>query len=901
MFKRGVTLLELLIAVSLIGLISAISIVAINPGQQLASARNVERERELEQIYEAIDLYVTNNNGQLPANIPSDTYQEICRQDALDCTGLIELQTELVPTYLTEIPDDPQVATENGTGYEIRYVTIDDIRYLTVGAINSELGESLAVGDPAYTGGGGSSGGSEGGPGGGAPDPDPDPTPEPDPDPGSGPTSPVAQTGIRYAWGDNFFYQLGNGSNQDNAYITQQGSATWQDTVRYYGSTFHTVMMQQDGSLWAWGVGGYGQLGQGAPAFFLANPTQIGSDTDWDRVAVGTYHNLGIKNGGELWAWGRNDQGQVGDGTGGDETDNNNRATPVRIGTDTDWVYIHASGTSSVGIKSNGTLWVWGQDFRDSNNRIASPTQVGTDTDWHKAITGGFFGIKADGTLHQWNASTLQFDQVGTDTWTDMSEASHFLFLRSDGTLWGFFSNSNDQISGDYGSIVYSISQIGTDSDWARVYAGSTHSIGIKTNGTLWTWGNNNNGQLGNGSAGADVSYPTQVGSDSNWLYAGGGYHFTWAINSSGGASETPPFAYSDGTVASFDPTSAFLSSSVRAMEIDGAGVIAAGWFSGTGENRITRFNADGSQDSTFNSGGSGANNRIWAMDRASDGKIAIGGQFSSFNGTGNRYAALLNSNGTLDTSFSTGTSINNTVRAIAIQDDGKVVIGGEFSSIGGTARGYIARLNSDGSLDTGFSTGGGLNNTVEALHLQSDGKIIIGGTFTTVDGVSRNRIARLNSDGSLDTSFNPSAGGADATVNAVYTQSDGKVLIGGQFNGVNGVSRARIARLNSDGSLDTGFDTSSGASGDVYSIRQQEQDGKIMIGGSFTTYKSTIRNRIARLETNGNLDTSFDPGSGANNIVFDIQIDESTGDMFFGGDFTTYAGQFRYRAAKIE
>src|SRR5215510_11937394 len=165
---------------------------------------------------------------------------------------------------------------------------------------------------------------------------------------------------------------------------------------------------------------------------------------------------------------------------------------------------------------------------------------------------------------------------------------------------------------------------------------------------------------------------------------------------------------------------------------------------------------------------------------------------------------------GDIDPSFNPGLGASGsaaTVFAIALQTDGKVVIGGTFSQAGGQARGNIARFNADGSLDTTFlSSGVGANGDVFAVVMQPDGKILISGDFTTVNGTARNRIARLNSDGTLDFSFLATGSGANFAVNSAAIQPDGKVVIGGHFSTVNGTTRNHIARLNSDGTLDSSF-----------------------------------------------------------------------------------------------
>jgi uncharacterized delta-60 repeat protein len=220
---------------------------------------------------------------------------------------------------------------------------------------------------------------------------------------------------------------------------------------------------------------------------------------------------------------------------------------------------------------------------------------------------------------------------------------------------------------------------------------------------------------------------------------------------------------------------------------------------------------------------------------------------------------------GSLDTSFNPGFGPDNIVRAVAVQPDGKILIGGDFYIYNGTARGGVARLNADGSLDTSFNPGSGASatfiRTIAAVVVQPDGKILIGGRFNNYNGTAINGIARLNSDGSLDTSFNPGSG-ADDVVRAVALQPDGKVIIGGDFNNYNGVARARIARLNADGSPDTSFNPGSGVDNSITALALQP-DGKIFIAGDFTNYNGTSRSRIARLNSDGSLDTSFNPGSG--------------------------------------
>jgi len=146
------------------------------------------------------------------------------------------------------------------------------------------------------------------------------------------------------------------------------------------------------------------------------------------------------------------------------------------------------------------------------------------------------------------------------------------------------------------------------------------------------------------------------------------------------------------------------------------------------------------------------------------------------------------NIDGTLDSSFNIGTGFNDEVWSIAIQNDDKILCCGSFTSYNGTTRNRIVRLNSDGTLDSSFNIGTGFNSLVLSITIQSDGKILCGGPFTSYNGTTRNRIVRLNSDGTLDSSFNIGTG-FNAQVFSIAIQSDGKILCGGSFTSYNGTT----------------------------------------------------------------------------------------------------------------
>ena len=192
-------------------------------------------------------------------------------------------------------------------------------------------------------------------------------------------------------------------------------------------------------------------------------------------------------------------------------------------------------------------------------------------------------------------------------------------------------------------------------------------------------------------------------------------------------------------------------------------------------------------------------------------------------------------------------------VRCLALDADGRILLGGFFTNAGGGARNFIARLSATGVLDAGFDPNA--NGSVRSIAVETDGRILLGGQFTTISGTARNHIARVDGGGLLDTGFNPDPNGI---VRCVALQADGRILLGGQFSLIGGTGRNAIARLDTTGALDTGFDPNAGG-GFVSSIAVQA-DGRILFGGSFTSVGGTGRTRLARVDAAGALDANFNP-----------------------------------------
>ena len=237
--------------------------------------------------------------------------------------------------------------------------------------------------------------------------------------------------------------------------------------------------------------------------------------------------------------------------------------------------------------------------------------------------------------------------------------------------------------------------------------------------------------------------------------------------------------------------------------------------------------------------------------------------------------------------------SVNIWVYATVVQPDGKVVIGGLFTSIGGVARNHIARLNPDGTLDTAFDPN--INGHVLSLAVQPDGKILAGGVFTNAGGQTRNNIARLDATTGMPDSFNPNANGG---VEAIVVQADGKILAGGNFTAVNGQARSHIVRLDPATGLPDSFDPNPNAI--VYSLAVQA-DGRILAGGNFTGIGEQLRNRIARLDPFTGLADSFNPNANETVRVIALQAD---GKVLAGGSFhgaNSIGGETRDNIARLD
>ena len=292
--------------------------------------------------------------------------------------------------------------------------------------------------------------------------------------------------------------------------------------------------------------------------------------------------------------------------------------------------------------------------------------------------------------------------------------------------------------------------------------------------------------------------------------------------------------------------------------QTDGRVLIGGAFTSADGiaRYRIARLMTDGSLDTSFNPGPA-ASAPVYALAETfinGAREIYVGGAFNTISGGTSPNLARLNNGGSYDLAFATGTGPNAPVYAIAVYPAnspfaGKLLVGGSFTNINGLTLGHIARMNSDGSVDTSFALNMGANDTVRAIAIQSDGRIVIGGDFTNVNAVNLNHIARLNSDGTLDGTFTANVGvGASGTVQAIAVQADNRIVLVGQFTQANGVTRNRITRLLPNGAVDPTVNFGDGANGPIDALVIQPADQMLVIGGGFTQYDDQPAGHIARI-----------------------------------------------------
>ena len=359
-----------------------------------------------------------------------------------------------------------------------------------------------------------------------------------------------------YLWGRNILGQIGSGDtfNRSSPTSTIGGGTTW---CQVSVADFHTAAVKTDGTLWTWGSSSRGALGTNSEVNRSSPGTTAGGGTTWCQASAGRRGSAAVKTDGTLWTWGDNPFGQLGDGT------KVSRSSPgTTAGGGTTWCQVSSGGYRTAAIKTDGTLWTWGNNAwgalgnNCASERSSPGTTAGGGTTWcNVSVNYGThaMGIKTDGTLWTWgsnfkgelgNNSVVNRSSPGTtagggSNWKQaVPSVQHSAAIKSDGTLWTWGYNYSGQL-GDNSTVSRSSpgTTVGGGTTWCAVAAGgsgtSGATAGIKTNGTLWTWGNNLCGRLGSNTIAGRSSPGTTAGGGTTWCSVCASYGHMAALKSS--------------------------------------------------------------------------------------------------------------------------------------------------------------------------------------------------------------------------------------------------------------------------------------------------------------------------------------------------------------------------------
>ena len=350
----------------------------------------------------------------------------------------------------------------------------------------------------------------------------------------------IFSEGGLWIWGCNQGTQLGDNStiNRSSPVQAISGGTNWKQVSLGYK---HSAAIKTDGTLWLWGVGDYGRLGNNS-AGSRASPVQtVSATTDWKQVSLGFFHSAAIKTDGTLWLWGASGYGVLGNNSTID------RSSPVQtVSATANWKQVSLGCRHSAAIKTDGTLWLWGANGLLGDNTLSgrsSPVQTASSgNNWKQVSLGRSHSaaVKTDGTLWTWGLNGC--GQLGDNTTTnrdlpaqtvsattDWKQVSlgflHSAAIKTDGTLWlwggGRYGRLGNNSTLNRSSPVQTVS---ATTNWKQVSIGCFHSAAIKTDGTLWLWGDGGSGILGNNST-IDRSSPVQtISADTNWKQVSLGY-----------------------------------------------------------------------------------------------------------------------------------------------------------------------------------------------------------------------------------------------------------------------------------------------------------------------------------------------------------------------------------------
>jgi len=374
----------------------------------------------------------------------------------------------------------------------------------------------------------------------------------------SSPASGLVVTPELWTWGRNAEGQLGINlgiyQNKSIPVTTFSGGTNWKQVA---GGSYHTAAIKTDGSLWVWGRNNFAQLGDNTTTNRSIPVTTFAGGTDWKSVACGGEHTLAIKTDGSLWNWGKGNDGRLG------INDTTTRSTPVTtIAGGNNWKQVAGGNRHCAAVKTDGTLWCWGlNENNQAGNRVggATFTPVTTfagGTTWKQVACGGFHtvAIKTDGTLWIWGQNINNFGQLGVNdgnerrtpvttfaggnTWKSVTCSEyHTTAIKTDGSLWGWGINGQGQLgTNDTTNRSTPVTTFAGGTNWKSASSGvggfSGHVAAIKTDGTLWVWGRGNERQLGTSDTTTRSTPVTTFAGGNNWKSASSGYFHTAAIQS---------------------------------------------------------------------------------------------------------------------------------------------------------------------------------------------------------------------------------------------------------------------------------------------------------------------------------------------------------------------------------
>ncbi len=353
-----------------------------------------------------------------------------------------------------------------------------------------------------------------------------------------------------WIWGQGISGQLGTNDivPRSTPVTTFAGGTNW---IQVSGGYSHSAVIRSDESLWVWGQGIYGLLGNNSEVDRSTPVTTFAGGNDWKQVSCGANHTTAIKNDGSLWIWGYNSSGQLG------INNTVTRSTPVTtFAGGTNWKQVSGGSSHTAAIKTDGSLWIWGQGANAelgnnaTTNRSTPVTTFAGGNNWKQVSCGTNYtaAIKTDGSLWTWGFGTS--GQLGNNDTTNRSTpvttfaggtnwkqvfcgTNHTAAIKTDGTLWLWGAGSTGRLgNNDTTNRSTPVTTFTGGTNWKQVSGGASHTAAIKTDGTLWVWGRGTQGQLGNNTTTARSTPVTTFAGGTNWKQVESGYNHTVTIKS---------------------------------------------------------------------------------------------------------------------------------------------------------------------------------------------------------------------------------------------------------------------------------------------------------------------------------------------------------------------------------